>query len=430
MALADTSVMKSSTSQPIERKTPQPFAAQLLLEGLPPARAEGTPRSLDVEIVVPVYNEQESLAASIERLHAYLTESFPFTWQIVIADNASTDETLDIAHGLASKHPGIDVMHLAAKGRGRALRLAWMASKAEVVCYMDVDLSTDLNGLLPLVAPLLSGHSELAIGTRLAASSRVERGPKREFISRSYNKLLRAGLRAHFSDAQCGFKAVRTDVARELLPQIKDQEWFFDTELLIVAQRKGLRIHEVPVDWIDDADSRVAIIKTATQDLRGMARLAWDSNVFRFVLVGLVSTLAYAILFLLLRTPLGSFDANAAALAITAIANTAANRRFTFGVLGRHQIWRQYAMAMGVFAFTLLLTNGALWILHQWEPDVSQAVELLTLTAANIGATMTRYVALRFFVFSHGERVPQARPAVISPQSTPAELAATNQESR
>lgn len=394
--------------------------------------ASGAIRTLDVEIVVPVHNESNGLAESIERLHAYLTQSFPFTWRVLIADNASTDDTLGVAHRLADTLAGVDVMHLAAKGRGRALRLAWMASRAEVVCYMDVDLSTDLNGLLPLVAPLLSGHSEVAIGTRLAKSSRVERGPKREFISRSYNRLLKAGLRASFSDAQCGFKAVRADVAHELLPRIKDQEWFFDTELLILAQREGLRIHEVPVDWIDDEDSRVAIIQTAMQDLRGMARLAWQSNIFRFVLVGIVSTISYALLFLLMRGSIGAVAANAAALAITAIGNTAANRSFTFGVYGRHRIVRQYAAAIGVFALTLALTNGALWVLHAANTEASHAVELAVLTVANVGATLTRYVAMRFHIFSHGNRVGPTAQRHASPlhKNQAIAAAAARQETR
>jgi hypothetical protein len=140
---------------------------------------------------------------------------------------------------------------------------------------MDVDLSTDLAALLPLVAPVLAGHSELAIGTRLGRGARVKRSFKRELISRSYNRLLRIALRARFSDAQCGFKAVRADVARELLPQVRDEEWFFDTELLVLAQRRGLRIHEVAVDWVEDGDSRVRIVPTALADLRGVARMLW-----------------------------------------------------------------------------------------------------------------------------------------------------------
>src|SRR5204863_1222385 len=164
-------------------------------------------------------------------------------------------------------------VHMDCKGRGRALRAAWSASTAEVVAYMDVDLSTDLDALLPLVAPLVSGHSDVAIGTRLAPGAEVVRGPKREAISRAYNLLLKAALGAGFSDAQCGFKAVRADVARELLPLIEDDGWFFDTELLVLAERNGLRIHEVPVDWIDDPDSRVDVVRTAAGDLRGLWRM-------------------------------------------------------------------------------------------------------------------------------------------------------------
>lgn len=231
-----------------------------------------------VDFVVPVYNEERDLGPNIRRLHAYLAESFPFSSVITIADNASRDGTLAAAQELARELPGVRVLHLDAKGRGRALRAAWLASEAEVVAYMDVDLSTDLKALLPLVAPILSGHSELAIGSRLARGSRTKRGPKREFISRAYMLVLRIALAADFTDAQCGFKAVRGDLAKRIVPLIEDQTWFFDTELLILAQRMGLRVHEVPVDWTDDPDSRVRIIRTALDDLRGVVRLRFGRS--------------------------------------------------------------------------------------------------------------------------------------------------------
>ncbi len=227
----------------------------------------------DVEIVIPVFNEHAVLEASVRMLHGYLSASFPFSWQITIVDNASTDGTLQVARRLMYELPEVGAMHLREKGRGRALRTAWLASGAEVVAYMDVDLSTDLAALLPLVAPLMSGHSDVAIGTRLHPASSVTRSTKRELISRAYNHLLRLALRVSFSDAQCGFKAIRTDAAAQLVPLVADQEWFFDTELLVLAERGGLRIHEVPVDWVEDLDSRVEIVPTALADLHGVARL-------------------------------------------------------------------------------------------------------------------------------------------------------------
>ena len=228
---------------------------------------------LDVEIVIPVHNERAVLEGSVRMLHGFLTATFPFSWQITIVDNASTDGTLKIARRLMYELPEVGAVHLPAKGRGRALRTAWSVSRAEVLAYMDVDLSTDLAALLPLVAPLLTEHSDLAIGTRLHPGARVTRSRKRELISRCYNRLLRSALRARFTDAQCGFKAIRADAAARLLPLVQDEEWFFDTELLVLAQRRGLRIHEVPVDWVEDADSRVQIVQTALADLRGVARL-------------------------------------------------------------------------------------------------------------------------------------------------------------
>src|SRR5215211_5740039 len=280
-----------------------------------------------IDVVVPVYDEELVLERSIRRLHRFLSSEFPFSWRIVVVDNASADATPLIARRLCDELPGVELLRLERKGRGRALRAAWSASRARVVCYMDVDLSTDLRALLPLVAPLLSGHSDLAIGTRLANGARVVRGPKREFISRSYNRLLHAALRTRFSDAQCGFKAVRRDALDGLMDDVVDDGWFFDTELLVLAQRAGLRIHEVPVDWVDDTDSRVEIVQTALADLRGVARLAAASRVARFMYVGVASTIAYALLFLALRGPFGAGVANAVALALTAVGNTAANRR-------------------------------------------------------------------------------------------------------
>ncbi len=230
-----------------------------------------------VQIVLPVYNEEHDLELSARRLRAYLDSSFPFSALVTIADNASTDNTLEVAGGWPPSLTA-SASCTCREGARSALRAAWSTSDADVVAYMDVDLATDLKALLPLVAPLLSGHSDLAIGSRLARGARVVRGPKREIISRCYNILLRTILRSGFTDAQCGFKALRRDAARHLLPLVADDEWFFDTELLVLAQRLGLRIHEVPVDWTDDADSRVDILRTALDDLKGIWRLLFAGS--------------------------------------------------------------------------------------------------------------------------------------------------------
>ena len=382
-----------------------------------------------LDVVVPVHNEEVDLPGSVRRLHAYLTSSFPFSFRITVADNASDDTTFDVAEGLAHELAGVRVVHLPLKGRGRALHDVWSRSDAAVLAYMDVDLSTDLSALLPLVAPLVTGHSDVAIGTRLARGSRVVRGAKREVISRGYNLLLRGTLAVRFSDAQCGFKAIRRDVARHLLPLVQDTGWFFDTELLVLAQRAGLRIHEVPVDWVDDPDSRVDVLATALADLRGVARVGralatgrlplqtvrsqlgraplptphgvpptLTRQLVRFAAVGVLSTAAYLALFLMLRTGLGSQGANLLALLVTAVANTAANRRLTFGVVGRERRARDQAGGLTVFVLGLALTSGSLALVHALGRP-SRGVELVALVLANLAATLLRFLLLRHWVF-------------------------------
>ena len=367
---------------------------------------------VDVEIVVPVHNEERALRPSILALHDYVRTQ-PWTHRIVIADNASTDATQAVASALIEELPDVSYLRLEEKGRGRALRLAWGTANARVVAYMDVDLSTDLAALPVLVAPLLSGHSDVAIGTRLSSASRVIRGPKREFISRTYNRLLRLALRSRFSDAQCGFKAVRADRLPALLEQVKDQEWFFDTELLVVAERTGLRIHEVPVDWVDDPDSRVDIVSTAIADLRGIVRLSRDiaagrirvsdgpqsggpGQVLRFIAVGIGSTALFAALYLLARTVMDPVAANVVALLLATAANTAVNRSFTFGISGRDRWWVHQAKGYAVLGVALVITTATAVLL---PATATRTVELVALTAANLFATLVRFILFRSWIF-------------------------------
>jgi putative flippase GtrA len=434
--------------------------------------ATGARTGPQVDIVVPVRDEERDLGPSVRRIEAYLRTRFPFSARITIADNGSSDGTWAVALALASELDAVRAVRLEQPGRGRALRSIWLANEADVLAYMDVDLSTDLNALLPLVAPLLSGHSDVAIGTRLARGARVIRGPRREVISRGYNLLLHAVLGARFSDAQCGFKAISRARARVLLPLTRDTGWFFDTELLVLAQQAGLRIHEVPVDWIDDSDSRVKVIATILADLRGIARLGFGlllgsitvpflgdpappadrpgspgqdgsprsgasqngasqngegqsgegqsegrhgrrqdrgrrglgRQMAGFAAVGAASTVAYIVLYLALRGALPAQWANALSLLITAVANTAANRRFTFGIRGRPQAGRHQARGLLAFGTGLLLTSAALAWLHAVTARPSRGLEVTVLVGASLLATLIRFVLYRNWVFRSDSR--------------------------
>lgn len=226
-----------------------------------------------VNVTIPVHNEETILPASIQSLRRFLEKHCRFKWEIVIANNASTDNTLKAARNLAKGVRGIRVVHLEQKGRGRALREVWMRSKADILSYMDVDLSSNLYAFPPLIEALVSGGFDIGIGSRLLKGSTTKRSLKREVISRGYNLLVKMLFRTKFSDAQCGFKAITSKAATELLPRLEDTGWFFDTELLVIAEKLGYRIFDLPVSWIEDLDSRVNIVKTALDDIRGLMRV-------------------------------------------------------------------------------------------------------------------------------------------------------------
>ena len=372
---------------------------------------------LVADFTVPVYNEEHVLRVSIERLHAYLSAHFPFAWQITIADNASTDGTRALARQLAAELPHLRVVELQLKGRGLALRTAWLSSEAEIVAYMDVDLSTGLNAILPMVAAIRSGHSELGIGSRLAPGALVARGPRREFISRSYNRILRLVFLNRFRDAQCGFKAIRTDIAHRLLPLVVDNAWFFDTELLLLAEHNGLRIIEVPVDWVDDPDSRVHVVSTAKDDLKGVARVATtfirgggkadmgDSvrpgladdmgrQLVSFATVGAISTVVTIALFVLLRAEMTAGWAAGVSFASVAAVNSWANRRYTFGHRARTdrgvhfvRLTLLFLLGLGVSVAAASMAHGTRWV---------EAVVLLAVWAL---LALLRLALLRSWVF-------------------------------
>ncbi|GAB49975.1 bifunctional glycosyltransferase family 2/GtrA family protein [Mobilicoccus pelagius] len=398
---------------------------------LDPSPAPTSTATPVLDVVIPVYDEEGSLAACVRRLHAHLATYVPYPFRITVADNASTDSTWEVAQALTREFPEVTAVHLTQKGRGRALKQVWLDSDATVLAYMDVDLSTDLDALWPLVAPLLSGHSDLAIGSRLANGSRVVRGGYREFVSRSYNLVLRTSLSARFGDAQCGFKAIRADVARALLPHVKDTTWFFDTELLVLAERCNLRIHEVPVDWFDDPDSRVDVVGTALDDLRGVARMrrslargeiptgmiaadlgrgrlrsGLGRQLARFAGVGVASTAFHLGVFASLDAAgLGAQAANTVALLLATVANTAANRWWTFEAAGREGVWRQQVEGLGVFALFWALGAAALRLLDGLTPGAGTGLRTLVVGLANVLATVTKFLVLRRSMDpGHGDR--------------------------
>ncbi len=399
--------------------------------------------TLVLDVVIPVYNEQATLAACVTRLHDHLTATFPYPWRITVVDNASTDLTWDVAAELAQRWPQVAALRLEQKGRGRALKAAWLGSEAHILAYMDVDLSTDLDAIWPLVAPLMSGHSDLAIGSRLARGARVVRGGRREVVSRGYNALLRLGLGARFTDAQCGFKAIRADVAAELLPLVEDPAWFFDTELLVLAERCGLRIHEVPVDWYDDPDTRVAVVHTALDDLRGIRRMRRSlasgalplltvaqrigrgpmrtgslmtlGQPGRFAGVGAVTTLIHLGLFtLLLGQGVATQLANGFALVVATMVNTGANRRWTFGRRDRHDRARHQVQGLAFLALTWACTAAGLEMLAVLAPGAPPVISTLALAAATVIATVVKFLAFRQWMAATGPpmiRHPDTAPS-------------------
>jgi glycosyltransferase involved in cell wall biosynthesis len=235
-------------------------------------KEKGQGRAL-VDLVLPVYNEERDLPPSVAKLLDWLPQYLALPWRITVADNGSTDGTLAIAQSLAAEHPQVRAVHIPEKGRGRALKKVWLESDAQLLAYMDIDLSTDLACFPPLVEAVARQGYDLAVGSRLARGARTRRSLKREVISRGYVAVIRALFWTRFTDAQCGFKAISRAAAQAILPHVRDPFWFFDTELLLIAEKRGFRIKEVPVTWVEDPDTRVKILRTVVQDLRGLLRL-------------------------------------------------------------------------------------------------------------------------------------------------------------
>ncbi|MFL6143003.1 MAG: glycosyltransferase [Labedaea sp.] len=387
---------------------------------------------MTVDIAIPVLNEERALPGCVAVLHEYLAERLPFEWTITIVDNASTDGTRMVAKRLARQWPRVRVVCLEQRGKGNAVRSAWSSSQATVVAYMDVDLSTGLDALIPLVASLAAGHSDIAIGSRLAPGARTVRGAKRELMSRGYNALLRLTHGAQFRDAQCGFKAARSEVIRPLLQRVEDDTWFFDTELLLLAEHNGLRVLELPVDWVEDVDSRVDVTGVAATNARGLIRIALaklsgaanvaelpqrpelrpvhpdavlserDESRLRhlvmFSVIGFMATVITLVLYTVFRTWWPPLAANLVAVTLSTLFNTEANRRTTFRGRSR-SLALVHAQSFLVFGLYCGFTSGALLVLHAVAAAAPRWAELVVLLAASAIGTLGRFALLSTWVF-------------------------------
>lgn len=414
-----------------------PLPEQLPLSGEEPAPSD-VPSSAPlvtttVEIIIPVFDEERALPGCVATLHDFLTARMPFDWTITIVDNASTDGTLLVAKRLAKQWPRVRVMSVELRGKGNAVRAAWSASRADVVAYMDVDLSTALDATIPLVAALAVGHSDIAIGSRLAPGARAVRSIKRELASRGYNTLLRLTHGAQFRDAQCGFKAARAEVVRPLLQRVEDNTWFFDTELLLLAEHNGLRVLEIPVDWVEDVDSRVNVTGTAATNLRGLIRMVWTKlsggadiaelaprpepnavhpdavlavrdtprlrHLVMFSVIGLMATVTTLVLYTVFRTWWPPLAANLVAMTLSLLLNTEANRRLTFRDRPRGPLVLVHLQSLVVFALYCGFTSGALLVLDAVTDHPSRLVELVVLLASSALGTLGRFVLLNTWIF-------------------------------
>ena len=389
--------------------------------GKQPAAHPGSPSlrsTTTVDLVVPVYDEEATLTSSVETLLAAGTGP-GIDVTIIIADNASTDSSPRIAAALAAEHPNVEYVRLEQKGRGRALSQVWQASTADIVAYTDVDLATDIRVLEPMVEVIRSGLADVAIASRLHPGLEVERGIRREIISRCYNRLLKFSLGVGFSDAQCGFKAMSARAAQELLPLVEDTEWFFDTELLARAEWAGYRIHEFGTDWLDDPDSSVDVLATAWKDIRGVLRLRrggsdralseppapnTGAQILHFIDVGLISTVLYATVFLFTSQLASAALANIIALLLSTVANTALNRSHTFGVRAPHRRLNAQVKGLAAFCLCLAFTSAGLAMADGFTGAWASLGTLAVLTAGNLAATVVRFVLMRTWVFARGTR--------------------------
>ncbi|MBD3359736.1 MAG: glycosyltransferase [Candidatus Buchananbacteria bacterium] len=213
-------------------------------------------------LALPVYNEEKVLEKSVLKLYNYFKNNIKDDWQIVIVNNASIDKTKKVADSLAQKFLKVDSLNLEDKGRGNALKNVWQKYEADIYAYCDIDLATDIFAFKKLFNSIINGSANIAIGARYIKGSQTKRTLNRLIYSKVYIFLVRLFFPTKIKDFQCGFKAVDKKTVSEILPLVKDKEWFFDTELLLIAEKNDFKIKEIAVQWKENPETKVKFIRT------------------------------------------------------------------------------------------------------------------------------------------------------------------------
>lgn len=354
-----------------------------------------------VLLVIPIYNEEKIIENTVRETIKYLNENTKYSYILVVADNASTDSSPEIVKNLQKEIPFLEYVRLPKKGRGLALHTVWKDFNAEVVAYMDADLSSPLTSLPNIIDPILNNESDVTFGSRLLPPGQaINRKGKRELTSQGYNFLLQFILGATFKDAQCGFKAISKEKFNQVEEEIKNQNWFYDTELLLISQYKGLRLKEVPITWVDDPDSSVKVFKTIVENLKEMGRVYFTYRpesvfikLFKFAIIGVLSTVGTALLFFLLRFVLDPQLANIVSLSTATILNTIANKRFAFKNKTKDPWGKTIIISAISFLLFWIPTAGSLWLLHNFfGVEDNYALETFIVMVASFFGTLMKFI--------------------------------------
>jgi len=233
---------------------------------------------MNILVVLPARNEELIIRDNVLRLYEYMQGAFPNDdWKIVVSDNNSSDRTAEIVKELAEKHARIEYLLVTVVGKGAAVKNAWEKYSSDVYMFMDSDLATDIHGIPMLVEPLRLETSDIACGSRFLRESAVERSLIRRVTSFGYRLVVKLLLSIKVRDLPCGFKAINEKAKKALLSKIESDGWFFDSELIILGEKLGLRVQEIPVRWREPIEtgrkSKVKIISLSIEYVKEVVKI-------------------------------------------------------------------------------------------------------------------------------------------------------------